>query len=220
MKKLIFLLIFTLKIWGFDLFALQKAKYYESHKQYEKCAIEYLKLNSQKALYNAANCYYRAKKYKKAVEIYKKITSKDLQFRKFYNMGNAYALNHQFKKAIEAYKKALKIKKDKDAEYNLKLIKKLLKKQPPPPAKSNKNKKNDKKKSKNQNKTKTKQKKNKSQKQNNQTKHVKSTSKLIKKPVKSQQKKKKTDDIRAKYYERELKSLEFNTLLLPLKGDK
>ena len=90
---------------------------------------EYLKINTQEAIYNAANEYYKMKKYKKANELYQKINKPTLKFKALYNLGNAYAKSFQFQKAINAYKKALKIKKDKDALYNLKLIEKLLKNQ-------------------------------------------------------------------------------------------
>ena len=117
---------------------------------YIKKAKEYLKIGSQEAIYDAANNFYRAKEYKKAIELYKKITKPSLKFKALYNLGNAYAYSKELLKAKEAYEEALKIKKDKDALYNLRIIEKLLKKQHPK-KQSNQNKsKNNKNNSKNQ----------------------------------------------------------------------
>ena len=74
-----------------------------------------------------------------------KIKDKNLEFNKLYNSANAYVKLGELQKAVEFYEKALKIKKDKDAEYNLKLIKKLLKQKPKPKTPTNKTQKNKKK---------------------------------------------------------------------------
>ena len=52
---------------------------------------EYLKIGSQEAIYDAANGYYKMKEYKKAINLYKKITKPSLKFKALYNLGNAYA---------------------------------------------------------------------------------------------------------------------------------
>ena len=68
MRKLIILMIFSF-IFAFDFFTIKKADEYFKNKQYLQAAKEYLKINSQKALLNAANSFYKAGKYKKAIEI-------------------------------------------------------------------------------------------------------------------------------------------------------
>ena len=242
MKKLIIALFVTF------LFANPNILFKEG--KYLKAAKEYLKIGTQEAIYDAANSYYRAKEYQKAINLYKKITKPSLKFKALYNMGNAYAFSNQLLKAKEAYEKALKIKKDKDAEYNLKIIEKLLKQ------KHKKNHKNNKKKNHKKNSPKHSNKKNnqhssknntkksnkhnhKNQKQNhkkNQKNSKKSNKKnsnnKLQKSIqtkKSTHKRKKqfiriketnTSDIRNKYYELMLKNLKFNTLLLPLRSEE
>ena len=210
-------------------------------------ADKYLKIGSQTAIYDAANEYYKAKEYKKAINLYQKINKPNLKFNTLYNMANAYAYSGNLQKAKEALIKALKIKKDKDAEYNLKLIEKLLKKH----KNKSQNKKNKQKKSKNQNKNQSqknhnakqnkkkqnnkntnshknnKQYKNNKQNKNQKSKENKKTTKLKKENKTAQKEKikifkptnKKTSDIRKKYYEMKLKNLNFNTLLLPLRSN-
>jgi len=69
-----------------------------------------------------ANNYYHQKEYKKALDIYKNLEQSE---KVIYNEGNCYAKMGTIDKAINSYKNALKIDpKDKDAEYNLKLLEK------------------------------------------------------------------------------------------------
>ena len=199
---------------------------------------EYLKIGSQNAIYDAANEYYKMKNYKKAIELYKKITKPSLKFKALYNLGNAYARSMQFQKAINSYKKALKIKKDKDALYNLKLIEKLLKQKKHNKTKSNKkqtkpkksnrnnnlNKNNKKNRNRNKNnhskKEKKKNKNNKLKNKNNKknTTRMHNNKEKIKKIIKI--KESNTTDIRKRYYMHQLKEMNFNTLLLPLRSQK
>jgi len=246
MKKIIIFLI-VIRIFAFDYFTIKKADEYYQNKQFTLAAKEYLKLNSQKGFYNAANAYYKAGKYKEAEKLYNKITKPGMLFEKYYNLGNTYAHMHQYKKALDFYKKALKIKKDKDAEFNKKLIEKLLKKQQNKQNRKNKNSNNKKNSSNTDKKQKNSKKQNKQQqqKQQNQKQTQNKSQKQQKKQKKSEKNKQQkayenkkpfykktqkkefgktkesnTSDIRMKFYEKHLKSLKFNTLLIPLKGNR
>lgn len=240
------LIIFiALKLFAFDYFTIKKADEYFQKGQYLKAAKEYLKIDSQKALLNAANSFYKAKNYQKAIQLYKQIIQKNLLFDKYYNMGNAYAYSGNFKKAIEMYKKALKIKNDKDARYNLQILEKLLKKKPPQENKQTKNNKKQKKskkvQSKNQNKKQKNKKSDKKQNSNNQSSKNNKKNKNSSQPKQQKMQKnnknnkqpklqkhginteikpfksvKKQKDIRLKYYQRKLNQLNFNTLMIPL----
>ena len=216
---------------------------YTNSTNYIQSANKYLKIGTQEAIYDAANSYYRAKKYKKAINLYKKIEKPSLKFKTLYNLGNAYALNGNLQKAKESYEKALKLKKDKDAKYNLKLIEKLLKKhkkknkqnksdkkkkqQKNHKIQKNKNNKQNKNKNNNnkQNKTKNSPQKVKKQKQQKESNHIKKEKQPSAYPQKKKIKKFKktketnTTDIRNRYYELRLKQLKFNTLLLPLRSN-
>ena len=174
-------------------------------------ADKYLKIGSKTAIYDAANEYYKAKEYKKAINLYQKINKPNLKFNALYNMANAYAYSGNLQKAKESLIKALKIKKDKNAEYNLKLIEKLLKKK-----QHKKNKHNNKKKQNNKQNSaqKNKNQKSKENKLKKKNKTAKKDKTKVFKPTN-----KKTSDIRKKYYEMKLKNLNFNTLLLPLRSN-
>lgn len=67
---------------------------------------------------------YKSKDYQKAAEYFAQLNTAEAN----YNRGNALAHLGQFEQAIGAYEKALKQQPDlKDAQYNLELVKKLLK---------------------------------------------------------------------------------------------
>ncbi len=118
-----------------DFKAIEEAKDAYKRQNYKEAAQDFeevIKLkHSPQSYYDAANAYYKLKRYKKAIEYYNKVTTgdKELEFRKLHNLGNSYFQLHQFKKAIEMYEKALRIKEDKDTRFNLELAKKMLKKQ-------------------------------------------------------------------------------------------
>ncbi len=107
--------------------AYTKQEYKEAAKRFETYA-----KNSQKphAYFDAGDAYYKAGNYKKALQMYKKVHTKDatLMAHTFHNRGNAYAKLGQYKKAIEAYEDALKLKEDKETRENLEAVKKLMKK--------------------------------------------------------------------------------------------
>lgn len=124
-----------------DFMDLKKAKeayengdYENSAKLYESYANE---SKNGEGYYNAANGYYKQKKYKEAIESYKKATFEDGEKRakNFSNLGNAYAKDSDLQKAIESYEESLKIKEDKETRENLQEVEKLLKKQEQEPDK-------------------------------------------------------------------------------------
>jgi Ca-activated chloride channel family protein len=111
--------------------AYAKEDYESSAKLYEKYANE---SGSGEGYYNAANAYYKQKKYKEAVEAYKKATfdTEEARAKNYSNMGNAYAkegVGESLQKAVESYEESLKIKEDKETRENLEEVKKLIKKQ-------------------------------------------------------------------------------------------
>ncbi len=81
--------------------------------------------NDQRALFNAANAYYRLNEYTQAEELYKKAAEISGKYGQsaLYNLGNAYYHAGDKTHAIEAYQKAiLQNPKDKEAIHNLQLI--------------------------------------------------------------------------------------------------
>ncbi len=107
--------------------AYAKEEYKDAAKRFE----EYAKSsNKPHAYYNAGDAYYKAGKYKKALQMYQKVQTQDamLKAHTLHNTGNTYAKLGQYKKAIEAYEDALKLQDDKATRENLEAVKKLLKK--------------------------------------------------------------------------------------------
>jgi Ca-activated chloride channel family protein len=140
-KNSIFVLFFLLfsnqhvEAGVFDFMDLKKAKeayesgdYEASAKLYEEYA---QKSKNGESYYNAANAYYKQKKYKEAIESYKRATFEDdgNRAKNYSNLGNAYAKEGDLQKAIESYEESLKIKEDKETRENLKEVEKLLQKQ-------------------------------------------------------------------------------------------
>ena len=196
----------------FDFLEVDKAHKHYENKDYKTAIKSYKKLESKEgARYDLANSYYKNKQYKKALESYEKITDKNLEFKKLHNLGNTYANLGKIDDAIKSYEAALKIKKDKDTQYNLDLLKKQKKKQQKKRKKDQKKKKQNKKQNdknqknkkgqkdkKNQNKQKSKKDQNKNnqkkknkqkQKQDQQNKNQKKTQNRDKKKSKPEAKK-------------------------------
>lgn len=169
MKKIVLVLLLSLIANAsiLDFKTINEAKKAYERGDFLKAAKLYDKIDNDRAKFNAADAYYRAKRYKDALRLLKSIHSKDLKFKKLYNMGNCYAKLRDFDNAIKAYKEALNIKKDKDAEFNLKLVEELKNKKQHKNSKQNKSNKNSK-----QNQKKSNQNKNSSQnKKGNQNKN-------------------------------------------------
>ncbi|MFA5233967.1 MAG: VWA domain-containing protein [Sulfurimonas sp.] len=118
-----------------DFMDLKKAKEAYESGDYEASAKLYSeyaqKSKNPESYYNGANAYYKQKKYKEAIESYKRATFEDGESRakNFSNLGSAYAKEGDLQKAIESYEESLKIKEDKETRENLKEVEKLLKKQ-------------------------------------------------------------------------------------------
>ncbi len=165
MKKLLLLFIIAITL---NASIVDEAKRAYEKGDFNKAAKLYSKLaKDEKAKFNLGDSLYKAKRYQEALNVFKSINSKELQFKKLYNMGNCYANLKRFDDAIKMYKEALKIKDDKDARFNLELIKKLKKKNQQKNKKQNK-KKNQSKQSKNNQKQNNKQTKNNNNQKNNQ----------------------------------------------------
>ncbi|MCK9454426.1 VWA domain-containing protein [Sulfurimonas sp.] len=118
-----------------DFMDLKKAKEAYESGEYEKAAKLYEEhaqsSSNERSYYNAANAYYKDKKYKEAIELYKKATFKEeeLRAKNFSNLGNAYAKDGDLQQALEAYKSSLEIFEDKDTRDNMQEVEKLLKEQ-------------------------------------------------------------------------------------------
>ena len=100
-------------------------KAYESG-NYAKASEAYGKLHGKNdaARYNYGDALYKQKKYKEAADIFAQISDPALKQKSLYNMGNALANMGKIDDAIHAYEAALKLGEDKDARYNLELLKK------------------------------------------------------------------------------------------------
>ena len=91
-------------------------------KKAPKSAEYFLKMRpSVASYYNAAVTYYRAKQYKKAIELFTQIesTNPTIKQRIYYNMGNCAVKLKKYDRAKIYYKKALALGFDNDAYENL-----------------------------------------------------------------------------------------------------
>ena len=163
----------TLKAFEFDFKTIDKANTAYEKGDYKASSKKFKNLaKTPEAKYNYANSLYKEKKYDKALENYKNVTTsnQDLEFKKLHNMGNSYVKLNDLENAKKMYENALKIKADKQTKENLETVQNILNKQEK--QKNNKNKNNkDKNKEKNKNNKKNKDsKKNKDKEQNRQNK--------------------------------------------------
>jgi Ca-activated chloride channel family protein len=115
--------------------AYESGDYEASAKLYEEYAN---KSKNGESYYNGANAYYKQKKYKEAIESYKRATFEDdgNRAKNYSNLGNAYVKDGDLQKAVESYEESLKIKEDKETRENLKEVEKFLQKQEQEPEKS------------------------------------------------------------------------------------
>ncbi|HQQ88397.1 MAG TPA: tetratricopeptide repeat protein [Smithellaceae bacterium] len=112
---------------GNDLY--KKGEYSQAGQIYNKILEK--KANDQKAKFNLGDSLYKEGRYKESQGIFKelaeKAVDKNLREKAFYNLGNSFFKQEDYKSAISAYEGALKIDpKDKDAQFNLELAKKML----------------------------------------------------------------------------------------------
>ena len=171
---LLFVFIFTpshVKAGFLDFVELKEAKEAYKTGDYEKAAKLYSKhansTQNAQSYFNAGNSFYKHKKYKEAVSLYKKAVfdRKEYKAKKWANIGNSYAkqeTQESLQKAKKAYEESLKLQEDKEIRENLELVKKALKEQ----EQKNKQNKEDKNKDKKGDKKKNSKDKNKSDKEN------------------------------------------------------
>ena len=112
---------------GNDLY--KKGAYPQAGQVYNKILEK--KADDLKAKFNLGDALYKEGKYQESQiifeELAKKADDKGLREKSFYNLGNSFFKQEDYKSAIGAYEEALKIDpKDKDAQYNLELAKKML----------------------------------------------------------------------------------------------
>jgi len=126
--------------------AYELGEYEKSSKLYQNFAN---KSSNGEAHFNAGNSLYKQKKYKEALESYKKATfdTPDLRAKNKANMGNTYANLKQpdgknLQDAVKSYEESLKIKEDKQTRENLEMVKKLIEKQKKEQEKQDKNQEN------------------------------------------------------------------------------
>ncbi len=131
MRIFILLNLFTLLLSAsmLDFLDLKRAKEAYQQGNYKEAVKDWSKVDSDEAKFNKGDALYRAKRYREAIDTFKSIKDKKLQFKKLHNLGNSYANIGKIDEAIKSYEEALKIKEDKDTRYNLELLKKKKKEQ-------------------------------------------------------------------------------------------
>ena len=114
---------------------LQEAKEAYAKGEYNYAAQVYKEYaqdnHSKEAYFDAANSFYKAKKYDKALQMYEmaRFNTKDKEALRYANMGNAYVKKGTKKdllEAIQKYETSLKLKKDAEVQKNLEAVKKAL----------------------------------------------------------------------------------------------
>ena len=92
-----------------------------TQERYESAAKLFSNAESIEARYNAANSYYKAGEYEKALNLYMYIRSNDplLKSTLFFNMGNCYVRLKEFVKAREMFIKSLRLNYSEAADENL-----------------------------------------------------------------------------------------------------
>jgi len=111
-----------------DFYHLNKAEGFTQTKHYKKAIAEYKHVTpSISSYYNIATLYYKIGENKDALRYYTKIQTTDPKLKQaiLYNMGNCAARIKKYERAKQFYRQALSFGEDKDALYNLTLIKKL-----------------------------------------------------------------------------------------------
>jgi len=111
-----------------DFYYLNIANKSYNEKLYKDAALEFQKLSpSTRSYYNIASSYYKAGQYKRAIEFYTQIKTKNKSLKQkiYYNLGNCAVKLKKYDKAKTYYLYALYLADDSDALYNLTLIRKL-----------------------------------------------------------------------------------------------
>lgn len=112
---------------GNDLY--KKGEYAQAGQVYNKILEK--KAADLKARFNLGDALYKEGRYKESQSVFESMTGssvpKNLRQAVYYNLGNSLFQQEDYKSAIGAYEEALKIDpKDKDAQFNLELAKKML----------------------------------------------------------------------------------------------
>ena len=126
-KILPLLLLFSIqaKAGILDWYYIDKAKNSYNQGNYQKSYELYSKIDNDESRFNTADSLYKMKKYNEALKIYQTIKDKKLKEKSLYNIGNCYAKMRKIDEAIKSYEQVLKLNpNDKDAKYNLELLKK------------------------------------------------------------------------------------------------
>jgi len=141
--KLIFLLLLSINAQAglLDFLNIYQANTAYEQKNFKLAGEKFATVDNDFARLNQANSLYKQGLYQQSLDKYQLIKHKSLDFDRLYNSGNAFAKSGKINEAIESYEAALKIRKDKDAEFNLALLKKQKRKK----SKKSKDKKNNKK---------------------------------------------------------------------------
>lgn len=141
--KLIFLLLLPINAQAglLDFLNIYQANTAYEQKDFKLAGEKFAAVDNDFARLNQANSLYKQDLYQQSLDKYQLIKHKSLDFDRLYNSGNAFAKSGKINEAIESYEAALKIRKDKDAEFNLALLKKQKRKK----SKKSKDKKNNKK---------------------------------------------------------------------------
>ena len=111
-----------------DFYYISHAKQAYGEKNYKESATAFRQISpSTKSYYNIATSCYKMGAYKKAIVYYTQIRTKDKDLKEkiFYNIANTAVKLKKYNKAKEYYIYALALKEDKDALYNLNLLRKL-----------------------------------------------------------------------------------------------
>ena len=129
-----------------DFYYLHQANKDIKESKYAQAALAFSHLEpSVKSYYNIASSYYKSGQYKNALRYYQNIQTKNRAIKQaiLYNMANCAVKLGRYDKAKLYYMYALALKEDKDALYNLNLIRMLQTKQetPKPPPQKNSQKK-------------------------------------------------------------------------------
>ncbi|MDC9715447.1 MAG: tetratricopeptide repeat protein [Gammaproteobacteria bacterium] len=183
-----------------DFLYIKQANSAYQKQDYQMAEEKFANIDNDAARLNQANSLYKQGLYEQALKKYQSVKQKDLDFNRLYNIGNAYAKLKKINEAIDSYIEALKLKQDKDASFNLKLLKQQKTKR-----KNNEQAKNN---------TDKKQKKGSTQKKQRQDSSKKNSKKSSDKE-KQQQQVKKLDAIKQQRWEKSLNK-KLRTLLIPL----
>lgn len=111
-----------------DFYYLKSAKSSFKEAKYHEAALFFKEMQpSVKTYYNLASAYYKAKQYKNALGYYSQIrtTNAKIKANIYYNMANCAVKLGKFDKAKIYYRYTLILHEDKDALYNLHLIREL-----------------------------------------------------------------------------------------------